>query len=158
MKTCLLLRTKDKRKFLTEEGNLPSLIEYSKTFLAEIFRVEYQRGKILELKALALALCKQDYREPMQVRKIEKIYPKPKKSRQAILTNARKIQTFIRRRLLSGKPLSLKELKDKYSDMEVTDACLCNHLATVRNVLAEEGHQFRKTGAGTYCLADSTRR
>ena len=59
---CLLIKTKDNRKFLTHEKNLNSLIEFSKTFGAEIFTVPIaQEFSILELKDLVAALCNPQY-------------------------------------------------------------------------------------------------
>lgn len=149
---CLLIKTKDNKKFLTHEKNLQSLIEFSKVFLAEIYLAKYEEGKILELKTLAQSICKQDYQSEVQVSKLKKLFPKNKKSRKTILNNAQKIQTFIEEQLMNGKPLSLKNLKNKYNKLEITDACLCNHFANVRKKLSNNGHEFRKVGAGTYCL------
>lgn len=151
---CLLIRTKDNRNFLTHENNLQSLIEFSKVFLAEIYLAEHEEGKVLELKTLANSLCKQDCQSEVQVRKIKKLFPKDGKSRKSILNNAQKIQSFIETRLMSGKPLSLKDLKKKYNTLEITDACLCNHFANVRKKLSKNGHEFSKVGAGTYCLTE----
>jgi hypothetical protein len=154
MSECLLIRTKDNRKFLTYEKHLPSIIEFAKTFGAEIYQVEAV-GKLMELKSLANAICDPQYDENPEHTKIDKLYPKSKKTRDNILKDAAKISRFIRRRLLSGKAISLKELKEKYKDCNVTDACLCNHLATMRRSLTREGHSFEKVGAGKYCLAGS---
>lgn len=151
MNQCLLIRTKDNRKFLTYEKHLPSLIEFAKTFNAEIYKATAE-GKLMELKSLANAICDPQYDENPDHTKIEKLYPKSKKTRDIILKDASKISRFIRRRLLSGKPLSLIELKEKYKNCNVTDACLCNHLATMRQSLVREGHSFDKVGAGKYCL------
>ena len=152
MNDCLLIKTQDNRKFLTYEKHLPSIIEFAKTFSAEIYKVR-AAGKLMELKSLANAICDPQYDENPDHKKIEKLYPKSKKTREDILKDAAKISRFIRRRLLSGKALSLKELKNKYKNYNVTDACLCNHLAAVRKSLAREGHDFNKIGAGKYCLA-----
>lgn len=151
---CLLIKTKDNHKFLTHEKNLESLIEFSKTFLAEIYLVEHEEGKILELKNLAQSICKQEEKGEIKFKKIERLYPKAKRSRKNILKDAQKIQLFIRRRLTSGKPLSLKDLKEKYGELGITDACLCNHFANIRKSLTKEGHKFRKIGAGTYCATE----
>lgn len=152
MKTCLLITTKDNRNFLTEETNLNSLIEFCKTFSSEIFKVKYTKGKILSLKSLAQYMCDQDYNEPMEVDKMKKIFPSKSKSRNSIIKNAEAIKNFIRSNLLSGKSMSLKDLKDKYKELGVTDACLCNHLANTRKMLSKEGHTFKKIGAGKYLL------
>lgn len=145
----LLLKIKG-RSFLTHEKNLDSLIEFTKTFSAEIYRVEAEKQKVFELKALANAICDQDYSEKPQCTKLEKLYPKPNKNRETILKNAGKIRKFIYRRLSSGKSISLKELKHKYEDLNLTDACLCSHLTATRTLLKQEGYNIRKLGAGKY--------
>ncbi len=151
MNECLLIKTKDNRKFLTYEKHLPSLVEFAKTFNAEIYKVK-SAGKLMGLKPLANAFCDPQYDENPDHTRVEKLYPKSKKTREIILKDASRISRFIRRRLLSGKSLSLSELKDKYKDCSVTDACLCNHMAIMRQALTREGHAFDKIGAGKYCL------
>jgi hypothetical protein len=153
MNTCLLLKTKSGRSFLAHEKSLPHLIEYTKTFGAEIYRVEAESDqKVLELKALVAAICDQDYASSPKHKKLEKVHPKAKKDRETILKTAATIRKYIRRRLLSGKEVSLKELKTKYKDCKVTDACLCSHFAAMRKILGREGHSFEKKGAGKYCI------
>ena len=152
-KTCLLLKTKDGREFLAYEKSLPSLIEFAKTFGAEIYKVEVENQKTLELKALVTAICNQDYKSYPTYTKLEKVCPKPKKDRDTILKTAAQIRKYIRRRLLIGKEVSLKELKKKYKDCKVTDACLCSHFAAIRKLLGREGHNFEKRGAGKYCIS-----
>lgn len=149
---CLLLKTKENKKFLTHEKNLPSLIEFAKTFRAEIYRVEVEKQKVLELKALVNAICDQEYDTAPKHTKLEKLFPVPKKSRKIILADAVKIRGFIVRKLESGEPVSLKELKNKYKKQKVTDACLCNHLSMARKQLTREGRTIKKLGAGTYCV------
>jgi hypothetical protein len=150
----LLITTKDHRRFLTYEKNLLSLVEFAKTFGAEIHLVMLEKDqKVLELKALTAALCDQSYNMKPKCEKLERIYPKTKRSRKTILTEAAKIRNFIRNKFLAGKPVSLKELKEKYKKHNLTDACLCNHLAMARKALSREGYSFRKIEAGKYCLS-----
>ncbi len=152
---CLLIKTKDKRRFLTFEKHMPSLIEFAKIFGAEIYMVQpAHKEKVMELKALTAALCDSEYKKKPKYKKIEKLHPKPKRDRQTILAEAIKIRKYIRKRLLAGKPVSLKELKIKYKENNLTDACLCNHLSVTRRELVKEGRTFRKLGAGRYCLAE----
>lgn len=150
--SCLLVKTPDKRKFLVNEKNMPSIIEYVKTFHAEIYRVEVVEGKIIsQLKSLASAICDPDYDTQMKILNPEKIYPKSR-PRSSILKNAKKIREFIHTRLSDGKPLSLKDLKKRYKDCDITDACLCNHLSAVRKQLIRSGKLIKKIGQGKYCL------
>lgn len=150
--TYLLLKVKGGRKFLTHEKCLPSLIEFAKTFSVEIWRVEAEGQKVFELKALAQAICNQDYSQNPKYTNAKKIFPKLKRDRDHILKNAAKIRKFVEQRLLSGKPVSLKQLKEKYKDWDVTDACLCSHLSSIRRMLISQGYEINKLGAGTYQL------
>lgn len=151
--TCLLIKTKDNRKFLTHEKNLPSLVEFAKAFGCEIYTVEPEKGqKVLELKTLTAAICNPEYESDPKGKKLDRVYPRPKRNRKAILNEAGKIRKFITKRLLNGKPVSLKDLKDRYREHKLTDACLCNHLAVARKILGKQGYQFIKVGAGKYCL------
>jgi hypothetical protein len=149
----LLIKTKDNRKFLTHEKNLAALVEYAKTFGAEIEMVKVTKStKILELKALTVALCDPNYKSNHEYTIIETIYPKNKRDRQSILEEAKLIKTFIRNTLISGKQISLKDLKENFQKYELTDACLCNHLANVRKTMTKEGFTFKKISAGNYCI------
>lgn len=149
---CLLIITKDRRKFLTHQKNLPSLIEFTKTFGAEVYTVQAEGQKILELKALANAICNQEYDDDPECTKLKKIYPQPLRERKTVIKEAGRIRKFIRDRLLSGKTVSLKELKTKYENRGLTDACLCNHFSTIRKELTREGKQIEKISGGKYRL------
>ena len=153
METCLLVKTDDKRKFLVNEKNFQSIIEYAKAFKVEIYKVEVMEGKIItQLKNLASAICNPEYNPQIKVHLIEKLYPVTK-PRQEILKMAKRIHDFIYKSMKNGKPISLKTLKNKYKNYEITDACLCNHFSLARKKLSEEGYEIIKTGQGTYCLA-----
>jgi hypothetical protein len=154
MKNCLLVKTPDKRKFLVNEKNMPSIIEYIKTFHAEVYQVKVINGKIInQLKNLAGAICNPDYSTEMEFEIIEKIYPKAR-PRSSILKNAKKIKDYIYENLSSGNPVSLKDLKKKYKNCQITDACLCNHLSSVRKQMSKSGKHVRKIGQGIYCLIE----
>jgi len=151
---CLLIKTPDKRKFLVNEKYMTSIVEYVKTFHAEVYRVEVLEGKIIsQLKNLAGAICNPDYDIEMKVQNPEKIYPKSR-PRSSILKNAKKIREFIHARLSGGKPVSLKDLKNRYKNCDITDACLCNHLSAVRKQLIRGGMTIKKIGQGKYCLVE----
>ena len=145
-----MIKTPDKRKFLVGEKNLQAIIEYVKTFKAEIYKVEVIEGKIInQLKSLAGAICNGEFDCNAKIKVLKKIYPRSK-PRQNILNNAKKIKDFISKKFSNGDAVSLKSLKNKYKGCEITDACLCNHLSAVRKELAETGHKIKKIGQGTY--------
>lgn len=152
-KKCLLIKTKDKRKFLTHQKNLPSLIEFGKTFSAELYQVVADKPvAILELKPLIAAICNPEYDEDPKFKIINKLFPKSKRNRCSVLSFAKKIRSFIQEQLLAGETVSLKSLKVKFQNMKLTDACLCNHISTIRKTLSTQGHSFEKIGAGKYRL------
>lgn len=144
----LMLLTKDKKKFFTQMKNFTNLVEYSKTFNAQMFQVRIEEGKVLELKNLVVALCDPEYSCETTYSDAVRLFPE--NDRDKILKNAEKIQIYIRKKLLDGKTVSLKELKEKYQTLKITDACLCNHLSTVRKGLVGEGKGIEKVGAGAY--------
>ena len=149
----LLIKTKDNRKFITYEKNLQSLIEFAKTFNAEIELVEIEKGeKTLELKSLTAAICDLIYDGCAEYKKLKRIFPKSKKGRESIILEAKTIRQFVHEKFLSGEPVSLKDVKNKYKKQKLSDACLCNHITMVRKILIQEGYDFRKISAGTYLL------
>jgi hypothetical protein len=143
-KTCLMLRTSDKRKLLTHKKNLSLLQEYVNACGAEICLVKVDlkyQPEILELKALALALCNSTYNNPVRVENIERIFPVSSRAR------ASTIRKFIKGKLLSGRPISLKELQIKYS---INEPSLRYHLSLVRTQLMSSGYEVSKIGIGKY--------
>ena len=147
-KLCLMLLTKKKKRFFTKIENYDYLVEYAKTFNSQMFRVEIIDGSVLELKKLVVALCDPEYTCDVNYKEICRVYPE--NNREKTLKLASNIQAFIRDKLLKGKPVSLKELKTKYEKLKITDACLCNHLSSVRKSLVSEGKVVEKVGAGAY--------
>ncbi len=61
---CLMIKTKDKRKFFTAEENYLPLLEFSKLFKAEMSIVKVRDAEILDLEQLAPALCDANYIQP----------------------------------------------------------------------------------------------
>lgn len=149
MKQCLMIETKDHKKFFTHEKNFPQLIEFSKTFNAEISKVQIpSEAEVLELEELAPAVCEKKSQK-MEYTVLETIQHRSK--RKGILSRAKKIQKHIQQTLLSGKIVSLKELNKKYKGL--TSACLCNHFKLTRESLRVQGYGFIKVGGGKYRIA-----
>jgi hypothetical protein len=89
----LLIKTQTNKKFLTYEKNLPSLIEFAKTFHAEIYLVEHEDDQIvLELKGLIGAICDSEHQDKYKYKKINKIFPQSKRNRKNILKDSEKIR------------------------------------------------------------------
>lgn len=153
MKNLLLIKTKDRRKFFTYQKNWPMLIEFAKTFGAEVDVVSPADAvEILDLEKLATAFCDSGYTTPAKYEIISKIYPKEERQRSSLLENAIKIRKYIRGRLVKNKPVSLKDLKEKFNDLNLSVSCLCNHLSSVRKEMEQSGHAIVKLGAGKYAV------
>lgn len=151
----LMIRMKDRRRFFTQQQNLPSLAEFAKAFRAEIAIVNpITSVQTLDLTSLAQALCELEGDDKKcKVEVVEWIYPSNRRRRTVLLTNAMSIQEFIRKQMLAGNAVSLKELKNRFGELDLTDSCLCNHFAQVRKRLVEQGLRVVKVGAGKYSVA-----
>ena len=122
---CLMLKTKDSRKFFTYQKNKPLLEEFSKAFEAEISIVKVDQDALIDIDQLPNVICNPDYQNNI---KYEKINNKPKRTRKETIKNAQKIQKYIRDQIKKGKSVSLKNLQTKFKNLNLTDSCLINHL------------------------------
>lgn len=61
---CLMLETRDKKRFFTLLGNFKHLKEYCKAFSTKMFvvKADIERKRILDLKELVLALCDKNHK------------------------------------------------------------------------------------------------
>lgn len=151
MQKCLMIKTQDHRQFFTEEDNYIPLIEFSKTFKAEISVVRLvEPTQLLNLAELAPAICDHNYKtiEIPQYELVEVKLPTQNRPRQNILKIAAKIQKFIHDRLKTGKTISLAELKQRYAE-ELSVPALCNHIRKAKADLEKQGHRIVKIG-GAY--------
>jgi hypothetical protein len=148
---CLLIETKDKRKFFTHKKNFIQLIEFSKTFDAEMSIVKIEKGTVLELEELAPAFCNPNYKKTnINYEKIKDKYIQEKKTRSEIVKIAEKIQNHIRNQFKRKDSVSLKKLRIKFKEYELSDAALCNHIRRTKADLENEGMKFIKISAGEY--------
>lgn len=149
---CLLIETKDHRKFFTHEKNFPQLIEFSKTFDATISLVKVEEAPILDLEELAPAICDAAYRKPkVEYQIVERKLAKTI-SREKMLKVAAKIREYIEGRLLSRRTVSLRDVRKRFARYHLSTAALCNHLSHVRRKLEEKGYAVEKVAGGTYCI------
>ena len=142
---CLLLKTKDKREFLTEKSNYSLLLEFSKKFSLEVSVVKIEKATILELSELAAAFCDPNYSyEKTTYELIETKISQIKKPRNNVIKTSEKLDEYIKKEFLAGKIMSLKKLKRRFSRYELTDSCLCNHIRKIRKELEAEGYKINK--------------
>lgn len=147
---CLLIETKDKRKFFTHKKNLMQLSEFCKTFDSNIFLVELKNGKILELEDLAKAICNSEHNITEQEYKIiSNIKSKESKVPKSNGIGS-KIQEFIKKELIEKRPISIKKIKSKFKKHSISDATLYNKMRKVKNDLEKKGYKFFKIKTGVY--------
>lgn len=147
---CLLIETKDKRKFFTHEKNFHQLIEFSKTFNASISVVKLEKGPVLDLEQLAPAICNQSKPEKANYEVIETKLSVKSRNRLDTLRSAKRIKRYIFETFSHGRVVSLRELKKKFKKYSLSDAALCNHVRRVKKELEKEGIKIAKVGAGKY--------
>jgi hypothetical protein len=146
-----MVKTKDNRNFFTHEKYYPQLIEFSKTFGAEISVVKVADVEVLDLVQLAPAICDD---KPCQtlpdVEIIETKIPNVKRQRNKLLENSKNIQSYIEDLFRKGEIVRLQSLIKRYKRLQITSACLCNHMRIVREKLQSEGLVIKKIGGGEY--------
>jgi len=148
---CLLIETKDHRKFFTHEKYLTQLIEFGKTFNAEISLVQIENGEVLDLEELAPALCDNQYKKnKSEYKTIELKFPLNKKDRRQTLKIASEIKSYIKTQFEEKKPVSLKNIKSQFSKYNLNNTTICNHVRKSKEELEELGYKFKKVGAGVY--------
>jgi hypothetical protein len=146
---CLLIETKDKRKFFTHKKNLEQLNEFAKTFNSNMFIVELEKGEVLELEQLAPAVCSPDYKKIESSYKIiEEVQTKENNKFKKI--EKQKIKDFISKELLTKKSISIKKIKNKFKRYCVSDSTYYNQFKIVKTELEKKGFKLLKIKAGIY--------
>lgn len=150
---CLLIETKDRRKFFTHEKNFYQLIEFSKTFNASISVVSLENGPVMDLEELAPAICSPNYTKPrVKYEVVEAKLSAKTRKRPDIIQSARRIRKYILDTFGHGRVVCLRELKKKFKKYSLSDAALCNHVRRVKHELEKRGISIKKVGAGKYCI------
>ena len=152
---CLMIKTKDQRLFFTHEKNYPQLIEFSKTFDAEISVVRVTEAPILELGELAPAICEPaDTNQTLPQYKLIKVKtPCVLRKRPNILHTANRVKNYIVQQFLEGKVVSLSDLRKKFKKDNLNTSTLCNHIARVKTELEAKGTHIEKIGTGEYKIS-----
>ena len=151
---CLMLTTPDNRKFFTQEKNYDQLVEFSNTFGADISVVRVKEAQVLDLSLLAPAICNPVYKESPQFEVLEVRVSSQlrNRTRKKLIKNAEKIRNYIRNRFLAGNCVELKKIAKHFNKQNLTLACICNHISTVRTKLEEEGYEVARLSSGKYQL------
>jgi len=151
---CLLVRTPEKREFLTDLKNYPLLIEYANTFGAKLFTVVAPKTmQLIELADLAGELCEGDGIDSSVKYEIVKQHiPAEEKSskRKDEQRLAALIRRFIKDQLLKGKPLSLMMIRRHFNKYGLKTCTISNHYASIRQELKNAGRRIQRIGHGIY--------
>lgn len=149
MRQCLMLETKDQRIFFTHTKNFPMLIEFSKTFGANISIVEIkEKTEILDLEALAPAICDPNFKQKANYKIIERKLKNKKNNR----STAFKIRQYIKNQFENGQIVGPKLIAENFKEYGLTDTCFYNHFSAIKDELKKEGKELKKVGAGKYQL------
>lgn len=156
---CLLLKTPDQRCFFTEEKNYPILVEFGRTFDAEISIVKTkEQVEILELDDLAKSICSQNKSEYPEYEIVEtKLSAEIKKTienRAARLKQAKEVSDYIRGEMMEGKTVALGDLDSKFPQM--AKSCLSNYFTRVRRELSSRGHIIKRNKPGQWRIASQS--
>jgi len=140
---CLMIETKEKRVFFTNKNNFVQLSEFIKVFKPNVFLVEMKKGEVLEIEKLAALLCNSEYKKQDDVvyEVIEELKLGQDKSNQS---KNKKIREFVKKELISKKTVSLKRIKDKFKDYDLSDSSYYNQIKIAKQELGEKGFKFVK--------------
>jgi len=151
-----MIKTKDNRRFFTYQKNFPQLIEFSKTFGAEISIVKVKEAEVLNLDELAPAFCDASYQyKPdydlieIKIAEFKKITPEaPKTNRIKSLETAAQVRSYVMQEFISGKVVSLHSVLKKFKTLSIST--ICNHIRIVKKQIEKKGYEIKKIGAGKY--------
>lgn len=136
-----MIKLNDKRKFLTNKKNVNHLIEFSKTFNAELSIVRTSHKNVKTLEQLAAEICdtnkKQDDFEYEEVQKIVK-------------TNNRKIFDYIMRTLRQRKSIDINKIMVKFKKEGVDEKNIHSQINMAVRHLKSIGMNLEKTEQSKY--------
>ena len=145
---CLLIELKDNRKFMTYQKNFNQLIEFCKSFKANMSLVNMKNGIIFDLEELVPALCNPKQKKVNYEYTIieNKMITTPKNKKQIAL----KLRDEIRRKFEGRQTISEDRLCKKYAEIGLSKAAIKNSIRYVKDEMKKEGHSFCRVSPGVY--------
>jgi hypothetical protein len=153
---CLMVQTKDNRKFFTPEKNYVQLIEFANTFDAEISvvkLVEPYGGRVLDLGSLAQAVSDNNYQSPGCAFEIVERRIGKGRSHFKNLPAAREIKDHLKQMFVNGEVVDFHQVKNKFGNYNLTYNAFAAHMFKMRKQLRSEGFDIEKVGVGKYRIA-----
>lgn len=157
---CLLVRTPDKKEFLTAVKNYPLLIEYANTFGGRLYTIETEGAvPVLQIEELATNLCAgEGVKVAVNYQIVKKHLPARERSskRRDQQKLASRIRMFIEDQLVKGKPVSLMTIRRHFSKYGLRTCTISNHYAFIRQQLTKQGMKVSRVGHGIYQRSDKS--
>jgi len=153
---CLLLKTPDNRCFFTEEKHFPCLIEFGRTFEAEISVVKMkEQVEVLDLGDLAKSICTPSTTEIVPDYEIveTKLVATLKKNSEVRISNLEQgklVLEYVQSILLAGHLVCAGDLESKFPT--INKVKLYSHFTRARREMTAQGHTLKKEKPGTYRL------
>jgi hypothetical protein len=155
---CLLVRTNEKKEFLTACKNYPLLIEYANTFGGRLYTIDTEISvPLLSMNELAEQLCSgEGIRSQVKYEIIKKHLPAAERAskRRDEQKLAGQIRAFIREQLMKGKPVSLISIRRHFSKYGLRTCTVSNHYAFIRKQMKTKGMNVQRVGHGIYQRKD----
>ena len=146
---CLMIQTKDNRKFCTDESNYAQLIEFANTFDAEISVIYLNEGDVMELEQLASAISDPRHNSNPDYKILERKITSKKISNKNMIAS-REIKEHVRNTFANGQTVDFHELMKKFKDYRLSYNAFAAHLFKLRKEFGKKGHCIQKIGPGQY--------
>jgi len=138
---CLLVKLKDKRKFLTSKSNLDQLIEFANTFKAELLLVETNCKNIKSLEELANDICDTNCKqEDFDYKEIEKIAKKKSK----------KVFEQMIKDLKNKKTIDISKIKCEFSKQGLEEKEISAQIQKAKIYIKKIGFTLNKIDKNKY--------
>lgn len=159
IKNALMVKTIDQRQFFTDTNNYPQLIEFGRSFNAQISVVKTDGVLPLSLEELAKSLCDPERGRDVVAYEVieERLKSAPVQTPVEpfpidLKKKSRLIMDYVRKEFLAGNLLNIKAVSSKFSGVGVGATTLAGYFHKTRRQMESEGYKFHKEGRGNYRL------
>jgi hypothetical protein len=140
----LMIELKDKRKFITNKKNLSNLIEFSKTFNADLSIISTESKNSLSLEQLANEICDTNRKqEEFKYKTIETL--NKKETNQSNLIFSHIIKT-----LQSKKEIDTNKLIAKFKKKGIDEKNIYSQITKAKNYIKNIGKTLKRLGKTKY--------
>lgn len=151
-KICLLLTTKENRKFFISRKYLKQLMEFSGNYECSISIVKTDPKNIESIQDFIKSFCHQNYTENNAKYVIMKKNLQSKKRQN---TKSEQIRNAIEKTFIQNQKASLEEIKKLFFKDNISTSSLSAYFSEVRKNLGIRGIQIEMIKKGTYVIKSS---